>query len=113
MLMKWRTAVAPSAVWYVTQPASSRRTMPLRSTSIACLVSVGIRSVRRKSPPVPNGTIASLLVVGIGAPLRKNPFTTSFSVPSPPTATITGRALSTLRCAISMASSGRVVTATS
>ena len=87
--------------------------MPLRSTSIACLLSTGIRSVRRKSPPVPRGTIASFVVVGSGAPLRKKPLTTSFRVPSPPTATTTGREASTLRWVISVASSGRVVNATS
>ena len=81
--------------------------------SIADLGSLGIRSVRRKSPPVPSGTIASLLVVGMGAPLRKKPLTTSFSVPSPPTATTRGRDSSTARCAISVASRGRVVKATS
>ena len=113
MLMKCRTPVEPSAFWYVTQPASSLRTMPLRRTSIACRVSIGMRSVRRKSPPVPSGTMASLVVVGSGAPLRKNPLTTSFRVPSPPTATTTGRDSRTARCAISVASSGRVVLATS
>jgi hypothetical protein len=55
----------------------------------------------------------SLLVVGIGAPLWKKPFTTSFSVPSPPTATTKGRDCLTARCAISVASSGRVVIAVS
>ena len=113
MLMKCRTPVAPSADWYVTQPASSRRTMPLRRISIACFGSMGMRRVRRKSPPVPSGTIASLLLVGSGAPLRKKPFTTSFRVPSPPTATTTGRDSCTAFCAISVASSGRVVNATS
>ena len=68
-----------------------------------------MRSVRLKSPPVPSGTIASLLLVGIGAPLRKNPLTTSFSVPSPPTATTTGRESRTARSAISVASFGLVV----
>src|ERR1700694_576551 len=102
MLMKWRTAVVPSDVWYVTQPASSRRTSPDLRTSIAALVSSGMRSVRRKSPPVPSGTIASLVVVGIGAPLRKKPLTTSFRVPSPPTATTAGRDSFTALCAISV-----------
>ncbi len=54
-----------------------------------------------------------VLVVGIGAPLRKNPLSTSFSVPSPPTATSTGRDSRTARSAISVASSGRVVKAVS
>ena len=83
--------------------------MPLRKISTACFVSSGMRSVRRKSPPVPTGTMASFVDVGMGALLRKKPLTTSFSVPSPPTATTTGREASTLRWAISVASSGRVV----
>ena len=70
-------------------------------------------SVRRKSPPVPRGTIASLLVVGIGAPLWKKPLTTSLSVPSPPTATTTGRDSLTARWVMSVASFGRVVMAVS
>src|SRR2546429_3026410 len=70
---------------------------------------MGIRSVRRKSPPVPSGTIASLLVVGIGAPLWKKPLTTSLRVPSPPTATTTGLDSLAAACAISVASTGRVV----
>src|SRR5665213_1628666 len=51
----------------------------------------------------------SLLVVGMGAPLWKKPLSTSLSVPSPPTATTTGRDSLTARCAISIASNGRVV----
>ena len=80
---------------------------------MACLGSIGMRSVRRKSPPVPSGTIASLLVVGIGAPLRKKPLRTSLRVPSPPTETTTGRDSRTALCVISVASYGRVVNATS
>src|SRR5258708_17506275 len=77
--------------------------------SIASLASREIRNVRRKSPPDPSGTMASLLVVGIGAPLWKKPLTTSLRVPSPPTATTTGRDSLTSRSVISVASSGRVV----
>jgi hypothetical protein len=57
--------------------------------------------------------VASFEVVGIGAPLWKKPLTTSLRVPSPPTATMTGRDSRTARCAISVASRGRVVRATS
>ncbi len=49
----------------------------------------------------------------MGAPLWKKPLTTSLSVPSPPTATITGRESLTARSAISVASSGRVVSTAS
>src|SRR5260370_21890725 len=49
----------------------------------------------------------------MGARLWKKPLTTSFRAPSPPTATITGRESLTARSAISVASSGRVVIATS
>ena len=57
--------------------------------------------------------MASLLLVGSGAPLRKKPLTTSLSVPSPPTATTSGRDSRTACWAISVASSGRVVKAAS
>src|SRR5260221_5953287 len=80
---------------------------------MALLVSGGIRIVRRKSPPVPSGTIASFEVVGIGAPLWKKPLTTSLRVPSPPTATTTGRDWRTAALAMSVASLGRVVMAVS
>ena len=57
--------------------------------------------------------MASRVVVGIGAPLWKKPLTTSFSVPSPPTATTAGRDCRTARSAISVASSGLVVSTAS
>ncbi len=113
MLMKCRTPVEPSLDLYETQPASSRRGIPVRRMSTAAFGSSGIFKVRLKSPPVPSGSIPSRLVVGMGAPLWKKPLTTSLSVPSPPTATITGRDSLTARSAISVASSGRVVSTAS
>src|SRR5258708_16970526 len=50
---------------------------------------------------------------GMGAWLGKKRLTTSLSAPSPPTATITGRESLTARSAISVASSGRVVSTAS
>jgi hypothetical protein len=69
MLMKCRTAVFPSWALYDTQPASSRRGIPVRRISTAAFGSRGIFKVRLKSPPVPSGSMARRLVVGIGAPL--------------------------------------------
>src|SRR5260370_23734676 len=87
--------------------------MPVRRIWTAAFGSSGIFKVRLKSPPVPSGSMARRLVVGMGAPLWKKPLTTSLSVPSPPTATITGRESLTARSAICVASSGRVVSTAS
>ena len=57
--------------------------------------------------------MAMRVVVGMGALLWKKPLTTSLSVPSPPTATTTGRDWRTAFFAMSTASIGRVVSAVS
>src|SRR5262245_56850626 len=76
-------ASGPAHEWYVARPRSIWRVVVPPATSRAPSSECGMPNVRTKSPPVPRWTIASSK-----SSTPAIPFTTSLTVPSPPTATI-------------------------
>src|SRR5690242_19583390 len=76
-------ASGPAHEWYVARPRSIARVVVPRATSSAPSSECGMPKVRTKSPPVPRWTTASST-----SSTPAMPFTTSLTVPSPPTATI-------------------------
>src|SRR5262249_49881264 len=82
MFAKYASPGEPVQVSYCARPRSITLVRPPSATRMASSSFVGMPNVRMKSAPVPRGMIASS---ARSAPAR--PFTTSFTVPSPPTAT--------------------------
>ena len=70
---------------YSILPTSIRRVVPLRTTSNAFSVFLGIANVRMKSQPDPRAITA--ISHEWSAPASTSPLATSETVPSPPTAT--------------------------
>ena len=79
---KTRVASVPSGPTNEARPRSTSRATPSVATRTASSNRVGMSCVRPKSCPVPFGRTA------ISAPVPTMPFTTSLSVPSPPTTTM-------------------------